>query len=576
MRILIIGNFHHKNKSGLFEMLTKNNVDFELGDNSLIDDFDVIYSPSNPIDTSEYPGKKFIFGPHFSTFMDTRLQIINNIYQNAIYIQPSIWAKDAWTNQPHIPIKVQPFPVNTSRFCPIDNKKTKVFIYFKRRKQSELDIIENFCINKGYDPIIFNYLKKYNEDDYLNVLQNSMFGIILDAHESQGFAIQEALSCNVPLLVWSATSMEQEEGSHFPPIEATTIPYWDDRCGEVFTNECDLEQTFETFISKFGQYKPRDYIMENLSIEPCYNIFLNNIKSIPLCFHVITGANKSYCQTLLSFINNYKYPYETLTVYDLGLDDQRFIIEEKQLQLGFILKTFDYDLWPEHVNLNKYNGLYCSYAFKPIIAYLEAQIHENKTLIWSDCANEFTNSTLKQSIKSTKKNGIYIPIGNLPNTIETLELNHPKTLEYYNISKTDLETDFYSLLAGYICFDYNKPHVKTIIDTWYNDSLNKDIIMPKNSSRNNHRQDLTVLSCIIYKWLKFNSIAMWQNSVSINFWKVIDKRVIDNRLKPYKLMSGLKQLAIVYCETYEEAKSIYLERKNISEDLFDQTFVVEL
>ena len=50
---------------------------------------------------------------------------------------------------------------------------------------------------------------------FFNYLQNSKYGIWLDAHESQGFALQEALSCNVPLLVWNISSMNQEYNSTY-------------------------------------------------------------------------------------------------------------------------------------------------------------------------------------------------------------------------------------------------------------------------------------------------------------------------------------------------------------------------
>ena len=94
-------------------------------------------------------------------------------------------------------------------------------------------------------------------------------------HESQGFALEEALSCNVPLLVWNVKSMNQEYASNYNDISATTIPYWDDRCGEYFYQKDEFEITFLKFIQKLDNYKPREYIVENLSIAKCANNFLN-------------------------------------------------------------------------------------------------------------------------------------------------------------------------------------------------------------------------------------------------------------------------------------------------------------
>ena len=171
-----------------------------------------------------------------------------------------------------IPVKTQFFPVNTEKFKPLENiKRDKVFIYFKRRKKEELFFLESFLKNKNVEYKIFDYVKKYKEADYLDFLQHSKYGIILDAHESQGFAIEEALSCNVPLLVWNVTSMAQEEGGRYQAIPATSIPYWDNNCGEYFFKKNELIYKYNEFINKLITYKPREFILNNLSSKKVLN-----------------------------------------------------------------------------------------------------------------------------------------------------------------------------------------------------------------------------------------------------------------------------------------------------------------
>ena len=108
---------------------------------------------------------------------------------------------------------------------------------------------------------------------YVNYLHDCKFGIWVDAHESQGFALEEALSCNVPLLVWNAKSINVATNDGRPYIDedfpATTIPYWDERCGEYFNDSNELEEKFNLFLSKLHQYRPRDFVIENLSFEKC-------------------------------------------------------------------------------------------------------------------------------------------------------------------------------------------------------------------------------------------------------------------------------------------------------------------
>jgi hypothetical protein len=286
MKVLFIQNgMHVKNLHALrkynIHIISINHTNL---DTINLHHFDIIYSPACPIDVSKYPNSKFLFGPHFSVVpYKQHMDVIQG--NNSIYIQPSEWAKNAWQFHPYcqrIRIETLPFGVDINRFNEIKpiSQRTKIFIYFKRRLANELVMINNFLKNNGYEPKIFDYVKKYDENEYINYLHESKFGVWLGAHESQGFALQEALACNVPLLVWNVTSMNQESGSHFGDIEASTIPYWSDYCGENFTNIFELPTKYDKFIQNIDNYKPRDYIVNNLSINKCSEKFIELVNKI--------------------------------------------------------------------------------------------------------------------------------------------------------------------------------------------------------------------------------------------------------------------------------------------------------
>ena len=76
MKVLIIGNAHHKNKEALESMLKHLNWEYHYGNESDIENFNIIYLPYQPINTSKYsPEKKFIIGPHFSVFPNKKSSI---------------------------------------------------------------------------------------------------------------------------------------------------------------------------------------------------------------------------------------------------------------------------------------------------------------------------------------------------------------------------------------------------------------------------------------------------------------------------------------------------------------------
>lgn len=277
---------HTKNNNAL---LNYKNIQFnEIYHTNLdlfdLSQFDCVYSPHLPIDVTKYLGVKFLFGPHFSIFPE--IEHMNKIKgENSIYIQPSEWAKNVWENNPlcnNIRFEVLPFGVDTDKFTnikPID-QRNEVIIYYKNRHPDELNNILDLLKSHNINPKIFSYQTRYNENEYLNSLHNAKFCIWLDAHESQGFALEEALSCNVPLLVWNVKSMNQEYQSSYSNISATTIPYWDERCGEYFYDIEDLSNVFSKFITNLNDYKPREYILENLTFEICEKKLIELVKKV--------------------------------------------------------------------------------------------------------------------------------------------------------------------------------------------------------------------------------------------------------------------------------------------------------
>ena len=74
--------------------------------------------------------------------------------------------------------------------------------------------------------------------------------------------------------------MNQEYGNNYSDIPATCIPYWDERCGESFKNINELPDKFNKFMNSLKDYKPREYILENVSIEKCEKIFTDLVNKI--------------------------------------------------------------------------------------------------------------------------------------------------------------------------------------------------------------------------------------------------------------------------------------------------------
>jgi len=283
--LLIIGGLHFKNQRGLEELLKG---EYTYGTMEDIPQYTHIYSPSAPIDTSLYPDKVFLFGPHFSLFPDTKLLAIHNTHQNSCYLLQSQWILDAWTSKNaavFLPLYLFPFPVDTTTFCPTGLPRQKVMVYFKHRDPFELAEIEDYLEKNNIAYTLFDYGKRYKEEDYIAVLKESKYGIILGAYETQGFAIQEALSTDVPLFVWDCRTMLQDYTSIQKDILCTSVPYWDDRCGIKVYTKGQFELEFPIFLSNLATYEPRQFILENLSVGKCrerWNALFDTFKKVAI------------------------------------------------------------------------------------------------------------------------------------------------------------------------------------------------------------------------------------------------------------------------------------------------------
>jgi hypothetical protein len=106
--------------------------------------------------------------------------------------------------------------------------------------------------------------------------------LVIDAHESQGFALQEAMSCNVPLLVVDAMSMYDEKSDGINSVYdflkpkkllATSVPYWSDECGIKINEYDDLSNSIDKILS--NTYTPREYVVRTLSDKVCMKRMLD-------------------------------------------------------------------------------------------------------------------------------------------------------------------------------------------------------------------------------------------------------------------------------------------------------------
>tara|TARA_B100001287_G_scaffold235848_1_gene208202 strand:+ start:66924 stop:67625 length:702 start_codon:yes stop_codon:yes gene_type:complete len=206
---------------------------------------------------------------------------------------------------------------------------------------------------------------------------------------------------------------------------------------------------------------------------------------------LVTAASSSYFNFLTQLLLNLlkiKNDDINIIVYDLGMNENE--LNHLKMLTNIIVESFDFNQYPEHVDLKKYYGIDCTYAWKPIIIYKVCEKYGG-FVHWMDTRNLYKN--FKQLIEILKTEHIYSPTSS--GTIK--RWTHPTTLKYMDGYK-------YQHLSprngAVFAVDYDIDWVKQFVKEWYNLALIDTCICPDGSDRLNHRQDQSVLSILYYKY----------------------------------------------------------------------------
>jgi len=192
---------------------------------------------------------------------------------------PSAWVQQMFTEEWPDLISIWPVGIDTARWCPApeQRKDIDVLIYDKiswQRPRYERTLIEPLRAELARRALAVETLTygKYREEDLFALSRRVRAMVYLSRHETQGIAAQQMLSAGVPLFAWDEGGFWQDPKYYpdhvkFQPV--TSVPYWDNRCGQKFEGGADLVDAFDTFWRGVttGGYAPRELIVEELTLE---------------------------------------------------------------------------------------------------------------------------------------------------------------------------------------------------------------------------------------------------------------------------------------------------------------------
>ncbi len=221
------------------------------------------------------------------------------------YIMPADWVANYWRKHGYTaPSVIWPVGIDTEYFSPSihrvvsdelgkSDQSDTILLYTKGRAQEDIQIIIDFLNSKQIKFLHIVY-GKHSEPELMSAGANCKFGIIIDSSESQGIAIQELMSLNLPLVIFdieylnqkSYTESKQDNSNRDSSGDrdrATSVPYFDSRCGIIAKSPEEVKAAISEMLSSTkdnlnSKYSPRKFIEENLSLKKQALEFLKNIE----------------------------------------------------------------------------------------------------------------------------------------------------------------------------------------------------------------------------------------------------------------------------------------------------------
>lgn len=203
---------------------------------------------------------KIIAGPNIAMLPNQITSLKDSVLID-VYIHPSISVVKWWNSlDPKFCVnqKVWYAGVDAGYLSAYEDQKRQILIYKKKCPEVLFrGVVKHVSeLKLSYGVIKYG---RYSMSEYKSLLSKSTLMVYLSESESQGIALFEAWSCNVPTLVWN-------KGYSFWKkyrFSSSTAPYLSETTGAFFKNISEFKIELEEMQERIYKFHPREWILLN-------------------------------------------------------------------------------------------------------------------------------------------------------------------------------------------------------------------------------------------------------------------------------------------------------------------------
>ena len=190
-----------------------------------------------------------------------------------LLIVPSDWVLEFYADAPDLRAKahVCPCGVDAAFWTPTAAKEDVALVYWKSGSEAFCEEVEAVVARAG---LRVERLRSrpgethhFDAADYRRRLNRARLAVFISAFETQGVALAEAWSMNVPTLVWDPQADTEWSGQRFRA--RSSAPYLTPSTGIAWRTLDDLSHALDRMGELNGTFSPRDWVLANMTDAVC-------------------------------------------------------------------------------------------------------------------------------------------------------------------------------------------------------------------------------------------------------------------------------------------------------------------
>jgi hypothetical protein len=271
---------HYALVRSVVEGLRAIGADFNFNPQRLSDVARVVYAPANEALRQAVALKRrgridyLVAGPVNALFVDECDGILQTAEIDRLIVAHE-WATEFFRDAPALRAKSRACPcgVDTEVWKPSEGagRKNVALVYWKGGDETFCEQVERIVQACGLEPrrlrSVLGEHARFRPADYRALLDRSAIGVFLSTFETQGLALAEAWSMDVPTVVWDPRGPAQWRGRTFE--SKSSAPYLTPATGRPWRTIDELEPVLRAALDDRASFRPREWMMANMTDAIC-------------------------------------------------------------------------------------------------------------------------------------------------------------------------------------------------------------------------------------------------------------------------------------------------------------------